>query len=377
MHPRAYGLTNLWLLVCCAGLVAWLASVGGLAPAFSLFAAALFAFNVHGVDMAVLWISGRTALLLTLFSVGAAVAFLKQRVEVAALLVLCAMFSKEEGVVLPMVFLLWGLLARLPFRRTWAILLTLPVYLGLRTYAGAMWPATAPSYYRFSSDPQLLLRNVAEYADRACTISAVMLLAIVMCARAQPHLTREHRTFLLQSVFWLVGGFALTIFLPVRSSLYALFPSVGAALAASTLAAAWWPQLSAMQKRALPVLALILPLALFPVYRARGDRWVSTARLSSAVLSQLVEQVNMRPEVRTIVLLDDQSTRVNLSNAFGSTGADVAFLFFQRPVTLHIETDPAAEPRGDMVLALDGKTGRLIVMPARQPHLKSPRRSAI
>jgi hypothetical protein len=61
--------------------------------------------------MALLWISGRTALLLCLFSVAAVLASLKGRPWLAAVWSFLAMLSKEEAVVLPAILALWAWLS--------------------------------------------------------------------------------------------------------------------------------------------------------------------------------------------------------------------------------------------------------------------------
>src|SRR2546429_497729 len=68
---------------------------------------ALWVFNWHGINMAVLWISGRTALLLTLCATLGAAAFIRRRLLPALVLVLGAMLSKEEAVMLPVVLVAW------------------------------------------------------------------------------------------------------------------------------------------------------------------------------------------------------------------------------------------------------------------------------
>jgi hypothetical protein len=375
LDPRPYGLVNLTLMLVCSGLVAYLAHLAGLSPAFSLFAAALFAFNPHGVDMAVLWVSGRTGLLLTLFSLAAAIAFLKARPGWVAIFSLSAMFSKEEAVVLPVMFFLWSYLEAnnvegrsrrfvVALRRTQWLWLVACLYGVLRLHSGAFWPSNAPWYYRFSANPQLLMRNAREYADRACSLSALALLAVFAMVRARPSLKPEARVLVWRCLCWLVGGFALTIFLPVRSSLYALFPSVGAVIAASCLTAAWWDNVSPAQKRGLIAAAMVLPLALFPVYRARGERWIVAARLSSSVTTQLVNHVAAHSEARSIVVQDDRSTRASLANAIGPAATDVASLFFERPVSLRIEAEHVTQVSpGELLLVLDGQTGQLRPVP--------------
>jgi len=278
LSPRPYGLTNLALLFVCTALVAWLGRAAGLSPAFSLVAAGLFAFNLHGVDMSVLWVSGRTGLFLTVFSIGAAVAFVTRHHAIASLLTLCAMFSQEEAVALPIMF-------------------------GL--------PSNAPPYYRFSADPQLLIRNAREYADRACTLSGVALMAVFACVRARPVLTRNNRVLLAQCGCWVVCG------------------------------------------------ALSVPVLLVPIYRARGDRWVSAARLSTAVTSQLVK-LSADPGTHAIVLQDNRTTRANLANAFGPAVSDVALLYFSRAVELRVEPSrPTNLLPGERLFVLEGPSEQL------------------
>ena len=68
LNARPYALTNLALMGACIGLLIWLAALNGLSLGFGLFAAGLWSFKFHGVNMSLLWLSGRTSLLLTLFA---------------------------------------------------------------------------------------------------------------------------------------------------------------------------------------------------------------------------------------------------------------------------------------------------------------------
>jgi hypothetical protein len=164
-------------------------------------------------------------------------------------------------------------------------------------------------------------------------------------------------------VLWLCFGFGLTIFLPVRSSLYAVFPSVGSAIAAALLVSAMWPNVNNRARITLTAVALVLPLALLPVYRARGDRWVSSAQLSDSVLNQLTP-LAARQAVQRIILRDHRTTRVNLANAIGPATREVAELIWARPLTLEIEAPADRKPRAvrpdEIVMALDPSTGLLM-----------------
>src|SRR5262249_9136122 len=72
LAPRGYGFTNLALYVACVTAIVLLGRVLGLSPVAASLAALIWAVNPHGINMALVWISGRTSLLLTLCSVVAA-----------------------------------------------------------------------------------------------------------------------------------------------------------------------------------------------------------------------------------------------------------------------------------------------------------------
>src|SRR5687768_5958128 len=161
-----YGLTNLLLCFTTAAALFALARRVALPPAAALVAVGVWLFNFHAVNMAVLWLSGRTALLVSLFSIGSAHAMLGRRFILAGVLSLLAMLSKEEAVALPALLSVLTLSERRAraLAQTWPLWAALAVYLGLRLQSGAFWAGDAPSYYQFSFAPGLLARNVLEYA---------------------------------------------------------------------------------------------------------------------------------------------------------------------------------------------------------------------
>lgn len=367
LEPKPYGITNILLTLGCAALLVWLVRLHRLSFGFAVFAAALWLFNFHGINIALLWTSGRTALLLTVFALGAAIAFLKERTILAGLLSLMAMFSKEEAVALPVLFSCWVAMegarsgrqrsrVRSLFWKTAPVWAAVAIYAALRLQSGAIGPTNAPPYYALSVQPALLARNIREYADRACTLSAVALAAIWICVRARPSLRMNERVAVSRAVVWLVAGFGLTVFLPIRSSLYAVFPSIGSALAASSLASAWWRQLSKRARTGLIAAGLVFPLALFPVYRSRNQSWVANARLSNRVLKQLIE-MSRSSTSHTFILIDEQSSRTNLHNAFGSALSVIPRLISERPLTLWVEPPaPGIELAGIKAPERDAQT---------------------
>jgi hypothetical protein len=333
IEPRGYGFTNLVLIIADAVVLYLLARCLQLPVAAALVTAGVWAFNFHGINMAILWISGRTASMVTLGSLAAALAFVADRRWFAACACLVALLSKEEAVLLPLVFTAWATYEargswreRLTVagRRTWPCWVAVVIYGALRLQTDAFWPSSAPSYYRLTLSPWLLLENIAQYADRAVTWPAVAALFLFAASAWRARFDRVERRVATFGIIWLVGLFALTVLVPVRSSLYAVLPSAGAALATGAVASAAIRAHPARAGVAFAVLA-VLPLLLMPVYWSRNERWVRLADVSASVLSQVATARTTEPG-RPIVLIDNPNERFNLEAAFGSLWPDAAAL---------------------------------------------------
>jgi hypothetical protein len=342
LRPLAFALTNVALLLAAAAALARVGRALGLAPGAALLAAALWAFNPHAVPMALLWISGRTSILLSLFSLLAALAFVRGRRWLAGALCLVALLSKEEAILLPFILLGWEAIAtrgamrarlKAALRAAWPCLLVLVPYFALRSATHAYLPQNAPSFYRPTFDPAHLARNVAEYADRAGTVAVATLLVAWLAVRRRPRPDETERAIVARGLVWLVLGFALTVFVPVRSSLYALFPSIGSCLAAAALAQALWREASAPVARWAPAAALVVPFALVPIYHARALRWVHPADVSTQVLEALETRA---PDPARLTLLVDTPDR-RLAGAFGTLLPEALELHGLSP---HVCIDP-------------------------------------
>jgi hypothetical protein len=335
-----------------------------LPTAAALVASGAWAFNFHGINMAVLWISGRTALLATGFALLAAIAHLKGRGLLAAAFCLLAMLSKEEAVLLPMIAAAWSSIdagdgiaerARVAARRAWPWFAALAIYLVLRLRTEAFWPADAPAYYRLTFSPAMLLGNALQYTDRALTTAAIAAVIVFLASGARARLDRTERRIVVFGAIWLVATFAITVFVPARSSLYAVLPSVGSSLAAAAVAAAAARAAPVRTRRALIVLAT-LPLLLVPLYWERNQRWVRLADLSSASLRQVTTTGRALPG-RPIVLVDSPAKRFNLDAAFGTLWPDAAALCLPATIDATIGSADSA-PANAIVLRL--ANGRLI-----------------
>jgi hypothetical protein len=338
LDPLGYGLVNVALLFGCCLAIVLLAQALSFSRPAALFGAALWAFNFHGINAAVLWISGRTALLVTLFAVLGAAHFVRGWYGLASGFLFLAMLSKEEGLAIPGVLLVWSAIADRREARPDGqnrrlapslVALSIPVlvYLLLRMSSGAFTPATAPPYYQLSFTANRLLSNVLAYADRSMTFSVatVLLLAGFATVRRLRFLPAD-RSSLLLGMLWLVGGFALTIFLPARSSLYVCLPSVGVAVMATAFAAAIWREMPVSRRPATVVTGLILLILLLPVYRGRNSRLVSEAELSRATLTAIARAAPASRGRTLLVIKDDRAARPSLNDAFGTTLQDAVDL---------------------------------------------------
>jgi hypothetical protein len=374
LDPRGYAVTNLILLLANAGLLFTLARRLWLSSPVSLFAVAVWMFNFHGINMALLWISGRTALLLCLFSLAAVLAWLRGRRLIGALLTLAAMLSKEEAVMLPPLLVMIDVLhvgdrdrrstsIRRALLRSWPLWVAATIYLIIRSQSGAFGVSDAPSYYRLTSDPSVILKNAVEYLDRGATWPAVAAVLMFVFTPAATSLDDVERRVIRFGGVWFVLMFAITVFLPVRSSLYAVAPSIGTALAAASFASR--AQRAAPHRFARVSTALIVAAAaLIPVYRMRNQGLIGPADLSTQATAVLQRAGHLRPGVREIVLIDDPGGAVTLEDAFGALAPDAVHLFVSPDV--HVSA-------GDIRSAIDGTNEDVMVLRLRDGRLVQDR----
>jgi len=369
LDARGYAITNLILLVADAGLLFVLARRQSLSSSTSLFASAIWIFNFHGINVALLWISGRTALLLCLFSLATVLVWVRGRRLAAAFLTLAAMLCKEEAVMLPPLLVLLDLIAagrrsmsvRSALLRSWPVWVAAAIYLIVRAQSGAFGPSDAPTYYRLTFDPRVVVRNAVEYVDRGATWAAVVAVTLtLLTVRRGTSLSDDERRVIRFGFVWFALMFAITVFVPVRSSLYAVAPSIGSALAAAALASR--AQRADTHRFGLASTALIAAVAvLIPVYRMRNRGLIEPADLSTQSLAELQRAIHVRPGVREIVLLDDANAAVTLEDAFGALTSDAVHLFVSPDV--HVGTgnnSSAVEATNENVLVFRLRDERLV-----------------
>jgi hypothetical protein len=322
LHPLPYGLTNLGLAVASAVAIGMLVRRLGFESGAALLAASAWLLNFHGIGVAVLWMSGRTSLLATLFAVCAAMAFSTSRPIATGVCTLLALLSKEEPILLPTVFAVWTLVDRSTLKaaverkKVWALVsagAVTAVYLVLRWRSGAMTPATAPDYYHYRLS--VVPINALHYLDRSLTLTAgLLILGALFVRRDRWHLTALERSTIVKGIVWLVCGFALTIMIPVRSSLYVCLPAVGSALILAAVASAEW---RAMERRRPVVIALLLlSLISVPVHWARNRELRNEQLLATNVLRVMSNRLTAGP-IRRVVVYDTAAEHPSIADAFG------------------------------------------------------------
>jgi hypothetical protein len=120
--------------------------------------------------------------------------------------------------------------------------------------------------------------------------------------------------------------YALTVFLPIRSSLYALVPSAGCALVAGACASRALRADPVRFARAAAVL-LAVAAALVPVYWDRNERWVAPADLSRHVMESIQATTSSFPAGGRVVLVDQREAGVGLDEAFSQLFPDALALY--------------------------------------------------
>jgi hypothetical protein len=358
MSPAGYAVTNMAMAFGILAGIVWLGTSLGLSPVAGIFGAGLWVLNFHGISTALIWISGRTSLLTTLFAVFAAIALIHGRSLLAGWLTLASLMSKEEPVMLPVVFAAWLWIDRQPLadilRRSWPSFVGLGLYLALRARTDAFTPATAPSFYRLSASPDVLLPNAVSYLDRSMTFTAaVLLLGWLLFARAKMRpLGAEWRTAAKGTV-WLILGFAVTIMIPVRSSLYVVFPTIGSALIGMAIGSSLWRSIVEPRRRPAFAAIVVLPLLLLPIHWLRHQTSKRQAMLSTQVLDGVRSALRESPETARILVLDDEPGRVTAASAFASALPTAVELVAGKPVPVELVAPAQARSAEHSLRAAD------------------------
>lgn len=322
LNPLGYGMTNVALALGCAGAIYLLARAWGISEGGALIAAGAWLFTPHGMDMAVIWISGRSGLLLVIFAALTCWAAARGWIAAAVPLLACALLSKDDAIVVPILAVISMIAAGRGRDRTrlpeWiaACVLLAGAYFWMRSASGAMTPWSAPEEYRPSLDAALIASNVLQYADRLLTFP-VMLAAVIWLSAGWKRPAAIDARVVLSGLAWAAIAMAPTVALPVRSSLYTLMPLVGTALALGAVADGLLRDAAIRRARMAAAALAVVALAAVPIYRSRQHEWSDAAGLSASLTADIRTALSGVAEGSRLAV-QDRHGEPNLESTFGN-----------------------------------------------------------
>lgn len=363
LEARGYGFTNFALYLACTVAVYGVlreTSLPRFAAGCGTFA---WATNPSGLDMAVLWLSGRTALLMTLFACASVVAMRRCHRLAGSLCYLAALLCREDALAVPLIVAAWAWLLederRQIFRDLCLLAVVTALYVSLRLSTDAITPATAPTFYRLTWQLSALGVNSLHYVDRAFTSTAVLALLALAAYRRMPLFASVDRRLIALAAVWFVAGLCITVRVPVRSSLYAVFPSVAAAMLYGQFIQLLRARAGIGSRDGHLLLALASILLLIPALNIRNDRWVEPARVSARVFDVL--KTNAIPGwVTAVVFRDEPVPFSSFAGAFAGVEASALKVFTGRDLQGVVTAGDGEIARsGDDTLTLRLERGRV------------------
>jgi hypothetical protein len=270
----------------------------------------------------------------------------------AAFLAGGAMFSKEEGVLIPAALLGWAAVeAWIERRPLWTLrnagfaaasCAMGALYFVFRLRSGALSASSAPEFYRLDFSVPRVLSNGPQYLDRSLTFSVAVLLLFYVAYRPAlgDIVRRQSRLFWFAAIWW-ICGFAITMFIPVRSSLYACAPSIGVSIVAAALLYDAWTRLDRQRRTRAIQAGVIIPFLLWPVYHFRNKDLVDATDVSARTIAALRRVAQQRGANSTVVLKDDRSHRASIDTALGTGLQDAADLLVSPRIKVWMDPPPA------------------------------------
>jgi protein O-mannosyl-transferase len=301
-----------------------------LSPRAAAAAVIAFALTPKAHPIAVLWLSARGELLMSLFSLCAVAAWInwsrgrgRRWLAAAAICYVLALLSKEAAILLP-VLLVLAPGATIPTRsRVAALLFLVAVGAALfwwRAQTGALLPLSHDPHYNLEVRLFRLWRNAQNYTARMLPGPLVLLAATAAAfaiGRSRPPVIRRYSaalpTFL---VAWMAILLAPVLGIVARNELYLYLPVFGACLLAAHAAAPWIDRLAFTRAGVACLIISAAALAAYQVSRSASfhDDLVFSARLADALAAAPALRGHRGPV--TLVAADANSNRF-LQDAIG------------------------------------------------------------
>jgi hypothetical protein len=347
-----YGVTNVLLALACAGALGWLARSAGLPAGGAALAGGLWLLQADFMPIGVLWISGRTALVMILAATASAALLMRGRPWASLACLAAALLSKEEAVVLPFVLVGWLWITPSPPVRpaAWAMAAGAleAVYFVVRAIAGATTVATAPAYYQFTFDPATVVANLMWYVVHAGWLAAIVAGAaiVVLPGSGSGDVERRIPEFQVSRVLrftalWVGGSLALTIWLPMRSHLYLAMPAIGACLAAAAVCTRAWMSSTPGRRRLGLAAAAAIVVMLVPIHIRGARDWAARTAFAGTVLRDLHGLTDGLPPGSSVILIDNRDDpHGNLATVFGTMAREAGTVATGHDLDVWIDPPP-------------------------------------
>lgn len=335
LHPKPFGLFNLFLHLLNIILVYLLLAGQKETKRYALGAAILFAMNAKAAGMAVGWISGRTTLLVSFFLLLSLYSFFRLSNKNPVRLVLTVVFyfasllSKETAAAAPIFIFFFVFLTcheshskknlinmfKKGLGASAVFIVPLIIYFLLRFNSNAMTPFNAPDYYKYNLSPLLLFENLIEYIIRAALLDIyviflfiALILGSFVWLKNKPDLKKSFdSSAFYMGILWFVSFLLVSLPIPVRSNLYSYFPQVGLHISALAILFVIWRKLIknkiVLQNAALIFMCLLL-LGWGRYLFTKSASYGKYGKISAQFTEQVVRTVSEMPSGAKVYIID-------------------------------------------------------------------------
>lgn len=357
MNSIPYGLLNLFIHLFNLILVYLLLSSFKASKPYALAVVLLFSFNAKSTTMGVGWISGRTTLLFTFFTLLSLYLYQKVRESqfqnkkhmrrnvlyfFVGVFYLAALLSKENAISVPVFifflsfFVLGGKSNKKGFwspeiffnrlitalKSILVFIAPLAAYSFLRLQSNAFSPLNTPESYRFTLAPMVILKNFMEYVLRAGLFDMLIcfwIITMVLLTKRAFNIFRNiNRDVIPTGSLWFFIFLLPIIFLEVRSDLYTYLPQIGFHLVMAMVIFRLLEifDLRKKEKRAYAMLIPILLLSCFWLvsHFIKASSYARAGHASTAFTRRIIKAVPKIKKDRYLVIFDQ-----NANNIFSPT----------------------------------------------------------
>jgi len=366
LNSRPFGFFNLFLHVLNIIMVFLLFSSIKSFRSYALLVTFLFAMSIKSSTMAVGWISGRTTLMFSFFSLLSFYLYLKNKQPYfcyggklkiiflyffVGIFYFAALMSKESAAALPLFVVLFNFWNQEPKKKmdvtllsglmsilkrlskavvsTSIYILPLVFYFFFRQKSNAFTPFNTPEYYRYTLAPLVLLKNLVEYVSRSIIFDFflfICLIFLILVFMKKKYINQGLNRFILKfGTLWFLCIILPILPLAVRSDIYIYLPQLGLHLIFAVLILPLWKAVfleskSIKQRNILfiPILALLIVWLGYFWLRtsAYGEEGKNSAQFSREIL-KLSAGINKNNRIVIIDMNKDNSFSPLNSVAYG------------------------------------------------------------